>query len=386
MTHRIRFTAVAKFQAARPPLSAIKQHIDAHWNVKGNISLSPNWDGRHVVIFLDSEDDLNAALVCPHRKVQNALFRLFRWTADYNPKKESTLVTKWINLPGLPMEFFTRSCVKAIVSSFAHFLDIDERTYSMNSLQCARACVELDVNNPIPSKIWISAGDLSFHQDIIVEGGVSYCSKCKIHGHDYTSCKKRSTAGPRPATTGPRLTDLPREAQSDKGPIITDDGWKQVTKRKAARGTILPPQNLAPSREIITCDDNDTPITPIPSTVISTQHTSNEAAMGVPLPNPPADNVTHVTHDKTLSSSRNPPVQATLRSQEPEAFSEIIPTDNQGQGPNVEKSNRTIFPKEKHPVALNTLKPSDGTTRQIDTTDITHHATEDSPSLPLRDV
>lgn len=92
-------------------------------------------------------------------------------------------MTKWIKFPGLPMEFFTRSCVKAIISSFAHFLNIYDHTYLMNSLQCARPCVELDVAKQVPPRVWISAGDQSFFQDIVVEGGLAYCTKCKIHGY-----------------------------------------------------------------------------------------------------------------------------------------------------------------------------------------------------------
>lgn len=230
LTNRIRHTIVAKFQATRPPLAAFKSHIDMHWNLKGNVTLSSNWDGRHVVIFLDSDDDISAALVCPFWKVQHAFFRLFEWTQDYNPKKEDTRVTKWIKMPGLPMEFFTRSSIKAIVSSFAHFLDIDDRTYHMNSLQCARACVELDVADNIPAKVWISAGEQSFFQDIVVEGGIAYCTKYKIHGHEISCCRK--------AIKKPDQQQPPKEIPAKK--VAADsEGWQVPNKRKAARGKFI---------------------------------------------------------------------------------------------------------------------------------------------------
>lgn len=124
---------------------------------------------------LDSKEDVNEALFCPFRKVRHAYFWLFCWSPDYNQKKKSSMVAKWIKLSGLSMKFFTRSCIKAIVSSFAHFLDIDDLTYVMNSLQSARARVELDVSKPVPPRVWTAAGDHSLFK-AVVEGG-----SCLLH-------------------------------------------------------------------------------------------------------------------------------------------------------------------------------------------------------------
>lgn len=210
----------------RPSITIIREFIRANWRIKGNISISSKWDDRHIVCVLDSEEDVNEALTCPYRKIQHAYFRLFRWSVGFNPKKESTTITKWIRFPELPMEFFSRSGIKALVSSFAYFLDLDDRTYELNSLSLARACVEIDIAQPIPSQIWIQIGDEGFYQDVIVEGSTAYCSRCKIHGHDLNSCKKAAKALLKKTEKTPEVKEQPVVNQNKS------EEWQVVQHKK----------------------------------------------------------------------------------------------------------------------------------------------------------
>ncbi|KAL9663294.1 hypothetical protein QQ045_028134 [Rhodiola kirilowii] len=144
------------------------------------------------------EKGVNEVLTSPLRRVGYTMFRQFGWSAEYNPKKESTSVTKWIRFPGLPMEMFDRAIIKSIVASFALFLDCDDKTKEMDSLNYARACVELDVTKTVPSSVWINLpGNNDFFQDIVVEGGLKYCASCKLHGHDMTNCRRMQKSGER---------------------------------------------------------------------------------------------------------------------------------------------------------------------------------------------
>ncbi|KAL9662760.1 hypothetical protein QQ045_027594 [Rhodiola kirilowii] len=138
ITMQLEFTLIAKFQMGRPTLDEIKKFMLDNCGLEGRVTINSNWDDHHVVIILDSE------------------VMLFRWEADYNPKKEGTRITKWIRLPGLPMEFFVPACLKAIVSSFASYLGIDEKTKERSALNYARVCVELDVRKALPARVWIN--------------------------------------------------------------------------------------------------------------------------------------------------------------------------------------------------------------------------------------
>ncbi|CAM8904324.1 unnamed protein product [Rhodiola kirilowii] len=106
-SQRFSHTVIAKFLFGRPPFETVKQSMLAAWKIEGRISISSNWDDRHVVIILDNEKDVNEVLTNPLRKIGHTMFRFFKWSPDYNPKKESSIVTEWIRLPGLPVEFLT---------------------------------------------------------------------------------------------------------------------------------------------------------------------------------------------------------------------------------------------------------------------------------------
>lgn len=150
---------VAKFMVGRPQLSEIHRTFASHWAVAGRASISEIWDSRHILIIFDSEEDVRVALSSPFKKVGHAFFRLFRWSADYNPKREFTVTTVWVRLPNLPLYLYEKSYIEVIVSTFGYFVSIDERTKACTSLRFARACVELAVTKPIPKSIWINLPD-----------------------------------------------------------------------------------------------------------------------------------------------------------------------------------------------------------------------------------
>ncbi|KAL9661485.1 hypothetical protein QQ045_026309 [Rhodiola kirilowii] len=155
LTQKFKHTLIAKFQVGRPPLESVKQFMLSNWKIEGRVTITNNWDDRHIVVLLDSERDVQSALTCPWRKVGHTM---------------------------------------SLVSSFINFLDIDTRTKEVASLSYARACVELDVSKEIPSK-WINLpGDRGFFQDVIIEGNIAYCQRCKLHGHDVATCRKLARA------------------------------------------------------------------------------------------------------------------------------------------------------------------------------------------------
>lgn len=233
-------TLIAKFQAGRPTLHEIRKFMMDNWLLTGRCTISSCWDDRHIIIILDNEDDVRTALTHPHRKVGHTYFRLFRWEAGYNPKKEIPKTTKWIRLPGLPIELFDRAIIRSIVSAFADFLDIDEKTKELSALSYARACVEFDVTQHIPCKIWINLpGERGFFQEVVVEGGLTYCQKCKMHGHDIGTCRKGQSL-PKPDIIKPIHHKTPVNvtksiANKPAAPSTLLGEWKLFTKKKAFR-------------------------------------------------------------------------------------------------------------------------------------------------------
>ncbi|KAL9665789.1 hypothetical protein QQ045_000110 [Rhodiola kirilowii] len=108
-------------------------------------------DARHVLIILSSTSDANR---------------------DFKRNKEPTTTTSWIKLPGLSVELFNAGYIEAIVSHIGHFVAIDEGTRSCRNPSYGRACVEIDLQRPVPGEIW-------------------------LHGHQLSSCRKaKKSVGP----------------------------------------------------------------------------------------------------------------------------------------------------------------------------------------------
>ncbi|KAL9676060.1 hypothetical protein QQ045_004273 [Rhodiola kirilowii] len=243
---------VAKFTMGRPSTEEIRRVFKEHWPVKRRATVSDIWDSRHLMIILDSEEDAKVALTSQLRKVGHAMFRLFRYTPDYNPRRESTNTTNWVRLPGLHPGFVTRNYVAGIVNSFGYFLDLDDRTKACSTLRFARACVEIDVSKSIMEEVRITLSDgRMFWQKIEVEGNLSFCSHCNIHGHTVAECRKIKTPKnmDQSSHTAGRETHRGGETRPIEVTISnghgykgntstyhnTQEEWTQVKRKKGAR-------------------------------------------------------------------------------------------------------------------------------------------------------
>ncbi|KAL9681158.1 hypothetical protein QQ045_012939 [Rhodiola kirilowii] len=127
------------------------------------------------------------------RKIGHSMFRIFRWTKDFSTKREPSTTPASVRLNSLPPEMYNQGYIATIVSSFARFLAVDNRTVWFNNPSFARACVEIDISKDLPNEVWISTGPASgFWHEIIYENRLQYCSKCQVHGHLLSTCRKEA--------------------------------------------------------------------------------------------------------------------------------------------------------------------------------------------------
>ncbi|KAL9675382.1 hypothetical protein QQ045_003584 [Rhodiola kirilowii] len=108
--------------------------------------------------------------------------------------KESTLIVKWLRLLGLPMKLFERGIQqRAVVSSFARFFGIDDRTKEQVALNFTRICIDLAATKRFLRR----CGSTCQSERFLSRGcggrevTLSYCTKCKLHDNDFSECKKR---------------------------------------------------------------------------------------------------------------------------------------------------------------------------------------------------
>lgn len=60
----------------------------------------------HVLIQMKNERDFVHGWACEGRTMEGSVFRLFKWTKDFDFAKESPLAPQWIYLPGLLMHLY----------------------------------------------------------------------------------------------------------------------------------------------------------------------------------------------------------------------------------------------------------------------------------------
>ena len=137
--------------------------------------------------YLASQEDLVRAWSRDSNTIENSLFRLFRWSPNFNPKYEYPITAAWVRFPYLPLPFFHTPLLREIVGLVA----ADQRTLELTHPMYALVCMEVDISQPLPSKVWIGTGkDEGFYQKMVFEGKLAFCHHCNLQGHSPTECRK----------------------------------------------------------------------------------------------------------------------------------------------------------------------------------------------------
>lgn len=113
---------------------------------------------------------------------------------EFDDKEVSTMPV-WINLPGLPLEFWNKNALGKIVSKVGKPISTDKLTSTRGRLSYARALVEVDASIELVRvvKIKLPNGKLR-EQEIIFEHEPKFCGSCKVFGHTTHGCTYKKYA------------------------------------------------------------------------------------------------------------------------------------------------------------------------------------------------
>lgn len=183
------FSVILKFRGGNPSLYRIREVI-AGWALKGAYSVGII-DSRHSLLYLTEEEDMRHALAKEVYKIDGVLFRKFKWTSDFDPRKESRAIPIWVQLHNLPLPFFVEPFLSGIASTIGTYLRSDIPTNHFLRPKLARICVEVDTARTLPQEIWIGTGEhKGFLQKITYESLPSYCTFCNLQGHTKENCRR----------------------------------------------------------------------------------------------------------------------------------------------------------------------------------------------------
>jgi hypothetical protein len=133
---------------------------------------------------------------------------LNKWTPDFDPAEDvPSAVPVWVRLPNLPIHCRNWVSLKHIGDALGKFID---RANNKDQYDCARICVEVDLEVGLPEAIKINVGSWSHIQKLDYEQFPFKCRGCHEYGHFAKNCPKKS------------------EEDKEK-----EEGWKQAKRSKA---------------------------------------------------------------------------------------------------------------------------------------------------------
>lgn len=213
-----------KFSAGRPKLHEMRTHIASEWHLAAPPAVGL-MDPRHVTLHMASAADTQRALSRPTSKIKNYLFRLFRWTPDFEIGKDSSMAAMWARLYNLPLQYFNESALIRLGSALGTVLLICPKTADLTQQIYARMCIELEVSKPLlESFLSGTSNEDNWPVFVEYEGNNAYCSHCGLLGHVVGICRKKH----------PQLT----KENNEKGKIPSKKG-----KEKAHR-LVKPPVSI----------------------------------------------------------------------------------------------------------------------------------------------
>ncbi|EOY17514.1 Uncharacterized protein TCM_042330 [Theobroma cacao] len=133
-------------------------------------------DYKHILIHLTNEHDCNRVWTKQVWFIANQKMRVFKWTPDFEPEKESAVVPVWIAFPNLKAHLFEKSALLLIAKTVGKPLFVDEATANGSRPSVARVCIEYDCRRP------------PIDQRVEFSQMPAYCDHCCHVGHKEIDC------------------------------------------------------------------------------------------------------------------------------------------------------------------------------------------------------
>lgn len=244
------FALVARTIQGRPAFPDIRAHLHNRCRLKDDFVISA-LDSKHLLLRFRNQDDYLQLLLREHLYVHGRLFRFFKWSMQFSPNADSSVLPVWISFPGLPANLFVEPMIRSIAGNIGKVLKIDPSTLNLSNTVAARVCVELDVTQSHPHRLWVGFPGGGAWQDILYPELPLFCSHCSRLGHSLNECKGKSI---KPVEN----QDLPQVIQ--RNPPRVKNIWKQValqtTGVKRNTGGVEPPPKLSFSQDNFVTEAN----------------------------------------------------------------------------------------------------------------------------------
>jgi hypothetical protein len=115
---------------------------------------------------------------------------LKHWTPNFDAKRERVdVVSVWVQLSGLPMQFWNPVHFSSIGSRLGEFLEADYSFEETGLMKVARILVRLDLRPGLLKEMKIKTSSGTFLQPLDYEGIPFRFHRCHAYGHGVVDCK-----------------------------------------------------------------------------------------------------------------------------------------------------------------------------------------------------
>ncbi|XP_019168853.1 PREDICTED: uncharacterized protein LOC109164759 [Ipomoea nil] len=188
--------------------------------------------GCFVARFSSRRDYLHVLIDGPWKVFDNYLVAQ-RWVPQFDPSKAKLAkMVVWVRLPKLFVEYFRDDIIKKILNNVGKPLKLDRTTTAVTKGRFARAAVEIDLDKPLVSEIWVN--DLL--HEVEYEGLHVLCFGCGIVGHRQQTCPHSKA----PSTPADNTMDLNAEPVVEKDVMPDPAPAEQPPPTETARAKYGP--------------------------------------------------------------------------------------------------------------------------------------------------
>ena len=200
---------VSQFMGLWPSAKTTDDWIQRNWkpHLKKGVTCYPLSSGFFLFEFINKEDKDLIFRNGPYFMGTQGLY-LNRWAPNFDPTVELPKeVPVWVRLPNLPVHCWNYEALQKIGNGIGKFVDKADNKSIYN---CARICVEFNLEAGLPEAVKISLGSWSHYQKVDYEHLPFKCRTSQEHGHFQRNCPKNQIAEKEDA-----------------------EGWQKVKKTKA---------------------------------------------------------------------------------------------------------------------------------------------------------
>ncbi|XP_038978328.1 uncharacterized protein LOC120108712 [Phoenix dactylifera] len=195
-------------------------------------------DGFMMIRFKSEEDQ--APVMDDLWLVAGQLLAMEKWMPDFILGIHTVSRTVvWVRLPGLPLEYWDREMILAIVAAAERPMELDSISSRRRRLGFARAKVEVDSLQPLVPGTLVEVRQRRFWQDFVFEDLPGLCYLCARMGHQASECRfhevGKSAAPVAADGLGVPLEEEAAECQGD-GERTVYGPWMTVSRASMLRG------------------------------------------------------------------------------------------------------------------------------------------------------